>query len=204
MINPTTDTITEFATSNLYPYGITAGPDGKLWFTGSGQIGQINPTTDVITEYAIPYAGSSTRGSRGPGRQPLVHRQRDQLDRRRHSDHEPIGRDDAAAGQRHRGQRFRPDRHGRGQLGQPDQPFNGTVTVALATIPAAPPSAARFRQPRPSGVATFSGLSSTRPPPATRSRPPAAASAGRHRRHHHDPAAATQLVITTQPPSRSR
>ena len=35
MINPATDAITEFAipTADSGPYGITAGPDGNLWFT---------------------------------------------------------------------------------------------------------------------------------------------------------------------------
>ena len=61
-INPTTDAISLFASpgGDLLG-GITAGPDGNLWFAESsaGEIGQINPTTDAITEYPIPYADSS-------------------------------------------------------------------------------------------------------------------------------------------------
>jgi virginiamycin B lyase len=46
-------------TANNYPYGITAGPDGALWFTGDGtaagydKIGRIT-TAGVITEYPVP------------------------------------------------------------------------------------------------------------------------------------------------------
>ncbi len=38
------------------PIGITAGPDGNLWFTehGVNKIGEINPTTHAITEFAGP------------------------------------------------------------------------------------------------------------------------------------------------------
>jgi streptogramin lyase len=40
--------------------GITAGPDGNLWFTGldNGYIGEINPTTDAITQFPTSTAGS--------------------------------------------------------------------------------------------------------------------------------------------------
>jgi uncharacterized repeat protein (TIGR01451 family) len=41
--------------SNGAPGGITAGPDGNLWFTEftAGFIGEINPTTHVIAEFPI-------------------------------------------------------------------------------------------------------------------------------------------------------
>ena len=65
-INPTTHAITEFAipTANSSPNGITAGPDGNLWFTeaGSEQIGMINPTTHAITEFAVPTASAEPDG----------------------------------------------------------------------------------------------------------------------------------------------
>jgi virginiamycin B lyase len=53
--------ITEFTlpASNSQPYGITAGPDGALWFAerNGNKIGRI--TTDgVITEFAIPTSNS--------------------------------------------------------------------------------------------------------------------------------------------------
>jgi streptogramin lyase len=67
MFNPATQAESLFGPTtgnNGYPpWGITAGPDGDLWFAvQSGQIGQINPTTDAITEYQVPYANSSPQG----------------------------------------------------------------------------------------------------------------------------------------------
>src|SRR5262249_45830591 len=47
------------------PCGITAGPDGNLWFTESGffgnRIGVINPLTHVVTEFSglAPQSGPS-------------------------------------------------------------------------------------------------------------------------------------------------
>jgi streptogramin lyase len=69
VINPTTHAISEFAVpaakhSNAGLWGITAGPDGNLWFTeqNANKIGMINPTTHTITAFAIPTAGSLPRG----------------------------------------------------------------------------------------------------------------------------------------------
>ena len=54
--------ITEFPvpTANSGPVGITAGPDGNLWFTEKrrNKIGMINPTTHAITEFPVPTASS--------------------------------------------------------------------------------------------------------------------------------------------------
>jgi virginiamycin B lyase len=54
-------TITEFPipTAGSSPVGITAGPDGNLWFTETvaNQIGRIT-TAGVITEFAIPVVPS--------------------------------------------------------------------------------------------------------------------------------------------------
>ncbi len=65
MINPTTHAISEFSTptSSSEPFGITAGPDGNLWFTemNVNKIAVINPTTDAVSEFPIPTAGSSPR-----------------------------------------------------------------------------------------------------------------------------------------------
>ena len=71
MINPATDVITDFITptANSFTVGITAGPDGNLWFTEVpnasestvGKLASINPTTDSITEYAVPYANASPK-----------------------------------------------------------------------------------------------------------------------------------------------
>ena len=51
-------------TANSDPFGITAGPDGNLWFTeyGGNKIGMINPTTHAISEFPVPTAGCRPRG----------------------------------------------------------------------------------------------------------------------------------------------
>src|SRR6266700_4797254 len=53
--------IREFAvpTANSRPVGITAGPDGALWFTenNTNKIGRIT-TAGVVTEFAVPTANS--------------------------------------------------------------------------------------------------------------------------------------------------
>ena len=57
----TTADITEYPTTpNAWPVGITAGPDGNLWFTGS-LIGKM--TTDgVLTAYSTPTGNSAPQG----------------------------------------------------------------------------------------------------------------------------------------------
>ena len=58
-------TMTEFLvpTANAGLRGITAGPDGNLWFTqaGSDKIGRISPA-GVITEFTVPGVGSQPSG----------------------------------------------------------------------------------------------------------------------------------------------
>ena len=56
--------ITEFPlpAGHAEPSGITAGPDGNLWFVENGYngyIGMINPTTHAISEFATPTASSA-------------------------------------------------------------------------------------------------------------------------------------------------
>src|SRR5207244_13350230 len=52
---------TEFSlpTANSLPLGMTAGPDGALWFTefNANQIGRIT-TGGTVTEFAVPTLGS--------------------------------------------------------------------------------------------------------------------------------------------------
>jgi streptogramin lyase len=58
MIDPATQTITEFSTGlnpGSKPAGIALGPDGNLWFTDRGSpaaVGTIDATTHSITEYS--------------------------------------------------------------------------------------------------------------------------------------------------------
>jgi virginiamycin B lyase len=64
--NPSTDAFTEYPIptqvslgwngNSSYPTGITAGPDGNIWFTEmtAGKIGMINPTTGAIREFSLP------------------------------------------------------------------------------------------------------------------------------------------------------
>ena len=74
MPSPSSAISTNFAGN---PSGITAGPDGNLWFTETlltGDIGMINPTTHAITEFPLPNGSGLWRNHGGPRRQPLVHR----------------------------------------------------------------------------------------------------------------------------------
>jgi streptogramin lyase len=69
-VDAATHTIKEFWKQNLYsqPSGITAGPDGNLWFTEDdvGQIVQLSPT-GVFTAFTIPTTLSVPTGiTQGP------------------------------------------------------------------------------------------------------------------------------------------
>ena len=80
--------ITEFLvpTANAGLRGITAGPDGNLWFTeaGSDKIGRITPA-GVITEFTVPGVGSQPSGiAVGAGWQPLVYGGRQRSNRTNH------------------------------------------------------------------------------------------------------------------------
>jgi hypothetical protein len=59
-------TIDEFPTptSDSNPEGITAGPDGYLWFTElfAKQIGRLNPASGTVDEFPIPTATSEPEG----------------------------------------------------------------------------------------------------------------------------------------------
>jgi hypothetical protein len=56
-MDPQTGAFTDYPapTPDSSPFGITAGPDGNLWFTepGANQIGRITPDGEV-TEFAVP------------------------------------------------------------------------------------------------------------------------------------------------------
>ena len=52
--------ISEFPlSSNSYARGITAGPDGNLWFTEPGKIGRIRPS-GTISEFPLPTSESTS------------------------------------------------------------------------------------------------------------------------------------------------
>ena len=81
--------ITEFPlpTASSGPAGITAGPDGNLWFTElvANKIGRI---TDGRRHHRVPDPDGRQRPRGhhgGPGRQPLVHRSAGQPDRPDHA-----------------------------------------------------------------------------------------------------------------------
>jgi virginiamycin B lyase len=60
--------VTEYAVGvNSFPYAITAGPDGKLWFTlhYGDKIGKIT-TSGVVTEYSLPTNSGPTGITAGP------------------------------------------------------------------------------------------------------------------------------------------
>jgi virginiamycin B lyase len=46
------------------PWGIVAGPDGKIWFTevSSGKVGRLDPATGNIVEFQLPTANSQPQG----------------------------------------------------------------------------------------------------------------------------------------------
>ena len=62
--------INEFPTpsANSGPIGITAGPDGNLWFTenNGSKIAEVNPTTHAISEFPTPTGSSLGDITTGP------------------------------------------------------------------------------------------------------------------------------------------
>jgi virginiamycin B lyase len=46
------------------PWGIAAGPDGKIWFTevAAGKVGRLDPATGNIVEFQLPTANSQPQG----------------------------------------------------------------------------------------------------------------------------------------------
>ncbi len=46
------------------PWGIAAGPDGKIWFTevSSGKVGRLDPVTGTFGEFQLPTANSQPQG----------------------------------------------------------------------------------------------------------------------------------------------
>lgn len=62
----TSGTVTEYSLPfATLPWGITSGPDEKLWFGASGKVGKIS-TAGTITEYNLPVAGEVRGITEGP------------------------------------------------------------------------------------------------------------------------------------------
>ena len=74
MINPTTHAITEFAipTANADPYGITAGPDGNLWFTEYGRRQDRDDQPDDPRHHRVPRPYRQFRSPTGSRRAPTA------------------------------------------------------------------------------------------------------------------------------------
>src|SRR5262249_53513744 len=151
---------TLFPTSPSGPSGITAGPDGNIWFTAP--LGRINPTTGAITEYPVPFANYSlyaiTSGPDGnlwftdPG-------------------NNAIGVATLATSQLVVTQQPSSVVAGSGfgltvlaedGAGNPITSFNGTVTVSLGNNPGGTTLGGTLTAIATNGVATFSGLALTK------------------------------------------
>ena len=61
---PPTATELSPPTSGSGPTGLTAGPDGGLWFaeTSADQVARLDPATGAVTEYAVPTAAAEPTG----------------------------------------------------------------------------------------------------------------------------------------------
>jgi hypothetical protein len=213
MINLTTDAISTFITPTEYSEtsGITAGPDGNLWFTEQpnsnestvGKLGSINPTTDAITEYTIPYASSSptgiTAGSDGnlwftdPGTNAIgvATLTTSQLV----VTQQPPASITA-------GSPFGLTVEAENSSGNLLSSFDGTVTVALATNPGGATLGGTLTATASNGIATFSGLTLTTAASGyTLDVSSSGLGSATTSAVTVTPAAATQVVITQQPPA---
>ena len=166
MINPATDVIAQFDTpsANSEPDGITAGPDGNLWFTEQnvGKIAQINPTTDAITEYAIPYSGSTPQAiTKGPdGNLWFIDPGTDSIGIATLATSQLVVTAEPPASVT-AGSAFGLTVEAEDSSGNLLSSFDGTVTVALANGPGGATLGGTLSATASNGVATFSNLSLT-------------------------------------------
>jgi hypothetical protein len=203
-IDPTTDAITLFPTGGIADsQGIASGPDGNIWFTGSGQIGQITLTTDAVTAFTVPYANASPLGiTTGPdgnlwfedtgtssiGVATLTTSQLVVTT-------QPPSSVTAGSG-------FGLTVTAEDSSGNPITSFNGTVTVGLDNNPGGATLGGTLTATASSGVATFSGLTLNKAASGyTLYTSGGGFGEGVTNAITVTPAAATQLVITTQPPA---
>src|SRR6185437_1462631 len=75
-IDPSSGQIAVYPIAGTATYGVTAGPDGKMWFTEAttyrnpdgtinlmySEIGTIDPTTHMVTEFEIPTGAAEPLG----------------------------------------------------------------------------------------------------------------------------------------------
>ena len=125
------------APASTSPEGITAGPDGALWFTndGNNSIGRIT-TAGVVTNYTGTGIDEPERDHRRARRRAVVHQLRQQLDR---ADHH-----------RRSGHQLHRHRHRRARTGSPPGP----------TAPCGSPTPATTRSggsPPPASVTNYTG-----------------------------------------------
>ena len=206
-INPTTGAISTFATPtpNAAQEGITAGPDGNLWFTETtaGKIAQINPTTDAITEYPIPYAGSSPYGiTAGPdGNLWFTDPGTNAIGVATLATSQLVVTQQPPASVT-AGSAFGLTVDAENSSGNLLSSFDGTVTVALASNPGGATLGGTLTATASNGVATFSNLSLTTAASGyTLVVSGGGLGEGITSAITVTPAAASQVVITQQPPA---
>ena len=214
MINPTTHAISEFADpapSSNFPAGITAGPDGNLWFTEQpnanestvGKLGLVNPTTDAIVEYPVPYASSSPRGiTTGPdGNLWFTDPGTNAIGVATLATSQLVVTTQPPASLT-AGSPFGLTVTAENSSGNPITSFDGTVTVALASNPGGATLGGTLTVTASNGVATFSGLTLNKAAIGyTLQVSASAVDSVTTSAITVTPAAATQLVITQQPPA---
>jgi hypothetical protein len=197
--------ITEFPvnTTGSTPWGITAGPDGNLWFTDfNGAIGMINPTSHAITEIVVPDTTSSSIGiTAGPDGNIWFADLSNAIGvDTLNSAQLTVTQQPPASGTA--GSPFGLTVQAEDSSGHLLSSFNGTVTVALASNPGGSTLGGTLSVMASYGVAAFSGLTLTK---AASGYTLQASSSGLSSVITSavtvTPAKATQLVITQQPPS---
>jgi streptogramin lyase len=198
MINPTTHVVGLLPTAYV-PSGITSGPDGNIWFSGS-QIGVVNVSTDAVTEFPVPANDSGiTTGPDGNlwftagsniGVATLSSTEADLAVTQQPPTSVVAGSGFGLTVQAEDGS------------GNLITSFNGTVTVTLAANPGGATLGGTLSVQASGGVATFSGLTLTEAGAGyTMVATSGMSGEGFTGAVTVTPAAPTQVVITSEPPS---
>jgi virginiamycin B lyase len=166
----TTGTITEFpdSTNSAYPTRICAGPDGNIWFAeAAGNIAMFNPATpQAVTRYPIPYAGAGAWAiTAGPDSNIWFADADNAIGLvalyQTSSTHLVITQQPPSSVTA--GSLFGLTVTAEDSSGNPITSFNGAVTVGLANNPGGATLGGTLTATASNGVATFSGLSLTKP-----------------------------------------